>query len=289
MSIRRAAFSDDLHSEFYPAAELAAAEGLDGLAVRNAGGRNVLDTPVTEVRQMGQYAADLGLEISYVGSQFGRGLYLSPDPAPAVDLIEAAAERAHALDTQLVRAFGLWVEGHDELVTWHDRPDTEGQLELVCAQLAPYSEAAERAGVTLMFELEGASYMGTVREASLVLDAMSSPAVALCWDVCNGWWSGEDPMVGLDLVHHLPLADIQTKDVLPLPDNPAKPTFERAVTGEGGIPYAVILSEVDSWSIDCWVTAERVHHPLRPEDDVRLQNATLSDIRAVSRIMGRDG
>jgi len=207
------------------------------------------------------------------------------DRASGLDIIHRAAERAHILGTGLVRGFALWVEGHDELSTWADRPDVSGLVDRVAERLSPFVTAAEKDGVMLMFELEGASYIGTAGEASLVLPALNTGAAALCWDVCNGWWSGENPLDALRITGSLPVVDVQTKDALPRRDNPLLPTFDLAVSGSGGVGYDKILPELKGRDGEIWVTVERVHHPRRPEAETKLQQATIADIRAVQRIL----
>lgn len=284
---RLGAFSDDLHTDFRSAADLALHHELDGLAVRNVGGRNIVSLDLDEVRSIGREAATRGLAVASLGTQFGRGFHLDDEDAPrmARSLLESALARAALLETPLIRVFGLWLHEHDELPTWSDRPDLDHVLEPLVAGLEPFVTMAERAGAILMLELEGASFVGTTQEAERVISALDSSAVALCWDVCNGWWSGEAPLEGLARAQALPLVDVQTKDVPARADEPELPTFGRAVTGQGDIPYSKILPALVDHGYDGWITIERVHHPHKPEVDRQRQDDTVADIEGVKDIL----
>jgi sugar phosphate isomerase/epimerase len=108
---------------------------------------------------------------------------------------------------------------------------------------------------------------------------VNSPSLALCWDVANGWWSGELPWPdGFAAAQGLTIVDVQTKDTHADPARPERAGFDRAVTGEGDIPYAAILRELAREGYTGYVTAERVHHPSKPEDHPELQRASLADL-----------
>lgn len=281
------AFSDDLHSEFAPAAMAARARGLDGIAIRNVSGVNVVELDEPSVTGIRKTSDAHGLRISCLGSQFGRGLYLDDEelrPA-AMRLLEQAFVRAEILGTTSVRVFAPWLHGQEELPEWSRRPDLTAALPAVTDLLSPAVRLAERAGMTLMFELEGASYVGTVAEASALFASLDSDAVALCWDVCNAWWSGEQALDALDLALSLPVVDAQTKDALPRADDPSRPTFDRAIAGEGGVGYRTLIPALVAAGYDGWITIERVHHPLRPEDYPDLQRSTLADIDSIREIL----
>lgn len=281
-------FSDDLATDFSVAARLAAGHGADGIGVRNVGGRKVTDLDLAEVRQIRRTAGEQGLEVAAVGSQFGRNFYLDDDEAQAAaeQLLERAIACADILGTPRIRIFALWLRGQDELPEWSRRPDLTPCLDRLADRLKPFIMTAERAGVTLMVELEGASYVGQVAEARLLLERMGSPSLALCWDVANGWWSGEQPWPdGFAAAQGLNIVDVQTKDVPADPADPARPSFGRAVVGEGDIPYPAILRALAQQGYDGYVTAERVHHPSKPEEQPELQRDSLADLGNLRRML----
>ncbi|MCU1517134.1 MAG: Sugar phosphate isomerase/epimerase [Pseudarthrobacter sp.] len=288
MAFKIAAFSDDLSSVFTEAAELGARAGLQGLAVRNVEGRPVTSLTEDEVRQVGRAAADAGLAISCIGSQFGRNHYLDHEDSPrqAAALLQDAINCAEILETRYVRIFAPWLHGQDPLDTWAVRPDLGRCLDRLAEWLAPAVSLAEQSGTTLMVELEGASYVGQVEEARQLINILDSPAVALCWDVCNGWWSGEDPLIqGWPSARGLPIVDVQAKDARHQPHDTFRPMFSQVVLGEGDIPYARIIRNLAEAGYEGWFTAERVYHPRKPEEDLSLQRNTLADIASLHRLL----
>jgi sugar phosphate isomerase/epimerase len=285
---RLAAYSDDLHTDFAAAARLAVELGLDAIGVRNVWGRNVSQLDDAEVRLVKRTADDTGLAISVVGSPYGRGFYIDSDEAQhqAEALLARMARVADILETPLIRVFALWLPGQEPLSEWPRRPQYPDCLDHVVARLTPSVQLAERTGVTMMFELEGASYMGRVAEARQIIERLDSPAVALCWDVSNGWWSGENPWPdGFRLTKGLRIVDVQTKDVYADSQDPARASLERAIVGEGDLPYDRILPALIESGYAGYITAERVHHPGKPEEDLELQRQTVADIENLKRIL----
>jgi sugar phosphate isomerase/epimerase len=288
MDFKIAAFSDDLSSVFSEAAELGARAGLQGLAVRNVAGRPVTSLSGNEIRHVGRAAADAGLAISCIGSQFGRNHYVDHEDSPrqAATLLRDAVNCAEILETRYVRIFAPWLHGQDPLETWAVRPDLVRRLDRLAEWFAPSVALAEQSGTTLMVELEGASYVGQVEEARQLIHTVDSPALALCWDVCNGWWSGEDPLIqGWPSARGLPIVDVQAKDVRHQPNDASRPAFSQVVLGEGDIPYAQIIRNLAESGYGGWFTAERVYHPRKPEEDVSLQRNTLADIASLHQLL----
>lgn len=288
MDLKTSAFSDDLSSVFARAAALAAEAGVDGLAVRNVGGRNIAEAGKGEVAEIKRVADSFGLEISALASQVGRNSFLEDhgSGAAAAEMLRPVVEHASHLGAPAVRVFAPWVQGKDPLERWADRPRLEERLEEIQEWFAPSLALAQDAGITLMVELEGASYIGRVAEARELLLTASSPALALCWDVCNGWWSGELPLEeGLGQARGLRIADVQTKDVRSQPGKPQSPAFEQVVLREGEVPYPEIFAGLVALGYRGWFTAERVYHPRKPEENPILQENMLADIRALRSLL----
>ena len=286
MGPRLAAISDDLSSDFGDAARLAAELGLSGLAVRHVGGRNISELDRSAVVAVRRAADEHGLDISAVSSPLGRGLSLDDDPTPALALLDRMIAFADVLGTNLVRFFACWIPGKEPVEDWWERPDLTAALPRLVDCVGAFADRAKRAGVTLMLELEGASYAGQLAEAHTVLAEVDSPSLALCWDVCNGWWSGEDPVAaGLGLALRLPLVDVQVKDVCAQAGDPGRPDQTQVALGSGDIDYATIISALQRTDYGGWYTAERVYHPRRPEVERTLQDAMIADLRQLSSLL----
>jgi sugar phosphate isomerase/epimerase len=281
---RLAAISDDLSTDFADAARLAAELGVDGLGVRHVGGVNVRDLDDSTLASIRRTADAHGIAISAVSSPLGRDLYLGDHDAPALAVLDRMIQTADVLECSLIRVFATWLPGKDALPEWWERP-SQTPAE-VAERMSVFAERAERAGVTLMLELEGASYVGRLAEARDLFAAVDSPALALCWDVCNGWWSGERPWPeGWQIARSLPIVDVQFKDVGARFDDPGRPDYNQVVLGEGVIPYEHIVDALTASGYDGWFTAERVYHPRRPEQNERLQADIVADISRLKTLI----
>lgn len=286
MGPRLAAISDDLSSDFGDAARIAADMGLKGLAVRHVGGRNIRDLDRSAVSGVRRTADRYGVDIVAVSSPLGRGLSLDDDPAAAMALLDTMLGHAETLGTNLVRFFGCWIPGKDPVEEWEERPDLTAALPRLVERVDAFTDRAERAGAVLMLELEGASYAGRVSEAETLMAAVGSPSLALCWDVCNGWWSGEHPVTtGLETALRLPLVDVQFKDVRARPTDPTRADLTQVDLGSGDIDYAAIISALRRRGYDGWYTAERVYHPRRPEAEPKLQASMIADLRHLDSLL----
>lgn len=282
---RIAAISDDVHSVFAEAAAIGADYGLDGLAVRNVSGVNVLALDDSEVRDIRSAAHHRNLEISAVTSQLGRDLLVESDDSDLSDRFLRLTEVARSLDCSLIRVFATWIGGKDPVGAWSSRPP-HPVPRVVVDRLQRLAELADRTGMTLMLELEGASYVGTLAEARDVLARVDSPALAICWDVCNGWWSGEHPLKdALPLAADLPIVDVQTKDVRADSTDPDRAGLVQVDLTSGDLPYAQVIDGLVAGGYDGWFTAERVFHPRRPEASAELSAAIRADIDALHRLL----
>jgi sugar phosphate isomerase/epimerase len=282
---RLAVLSDDLSSNFGEAAELAAELGVSGLAVRHVNGRNISELDRSSVVAVRRAADQHGVAISTVSSPLGRDLSLTDDLGPTLALVDKMADCAELLGTKLVRFFACWIKGKEAVEQWWDRPDLTAVLPPLVDRLSALADRAERAGVTLMLELEGASYAGQVAEARTLMAEVDSSSLSLCWDVCNGWWSGEHPTAGLGLALGMPLADVQFKDVRSQVGDATRPGRVQVELGCGDIDYAAIVSALRGADYQGWYTAERVYHPRRPEIEQTLQTAMIADLRQLATLL----
>jgi sugar phosphate isomerase/epimerase len=283
-----AVFSDDFITDFAAAAERAAEIGIQGLAVRNVWGRNVRDLSTEELTRIRKIADTHGLSISALGAPYGRGFFLDEPESRkhAEALLAQMLQCAEVLGTTYIRIFSPWLRGHDAYETWSDRPDYDADLDSLAEQLAPSVRMAERAGMTLIVETEGASYVGQAREARLLIERLDSDALALCWDVANAWRSGERPWPdGFDQATRVRIADVHIKDLYAERANPDRASQRRARAGEGDVPYRTILAALIDQGYTGFFTVERNSHPRRPEDSPELFGDVMADLSNLKSIL----
>ncbi|NOZ21450.1 MAG: Gfo/Idh/MocA family oxidoreductase [Planctomycetes bacterium] len=100
--------------------------------------------------------------------------------------LEGIIRAADRFDCRLIRAFFYWQPKAEAKGALAVQPD---QLQKVLDQVAPLTERAKEAGLTLAFENCGV----TVPECLTVLDALGVPEWGLAWDCANEWLGGEPP------------------------------------------------------------------------------------------------
>jgi sugar phosphate isomerase/epimerase len=138
-------------------------------------------------------------------------------------LLERSIDLCKRFDSPYIRIFSFWRRGS---LT----PEIEERI--VSALMTPV-EVAQRAGVTLLLENEGACYLGTGKETARVVEKVGSPALKMVWDPGNAFFAGERPYPsGYESaaahVAHIHIKDARAND---------RGELEWAVVGEGEIDY----------------------------------------------------
>jgi len=99
-------------------------------------------------------------------------------------------ELAHIFDTDIIRMFAFWMPKE---LSGKPRPDIKDYLGEIAPRLKPAAEIAEKEGVVMALETEGATLAGTCAESRAVINAVGSDALRMAWDVNNSWECGELP------------------------------------------------------------------------------------------------
>jgi sugar phosphate isomerase/epimerase len=194
MRIEPCVFSDEVAADFDEAVRLSVEAGATGLEIRGKlFGKGVTGITDEDVGRMQAILERHGARVAAIGSPFGK--CDMNDPAELEQHqrhFERMVQLAHVFGTPIIRGFALWKpdRGRDAA-----RPNLDAYLERIVRFLQPAVRLAEREQVVLCLENEGATLVGTCAEARAVIDALgSSPALAVAWDVNNGWGSGEIPI-----------------------------------------------------------------------------------------------
>lgn len=138
-------------------------------------------------------------------------------------LLERSIDLCRRFDSPYIRIFSFWRRGQ---LT----PEIEERI--VSALMTPV-EVAQRAGVTLLLENEGACYLGTGKETARVVEKVGSPALKMVWDPGNAFFSGERPYpAGYESaaphIAHIHIKDARANE---------QGKLEWTVVGEGEIDY----------------------------------------------------
>ncbi len=186
-------FTDELATDdFEEAVRLGAEAGATGLEIRSKiWGKRVQEIDEEDVKRVQGILATHGVRVASMGSPFGKCAHDSEtEKAEHHRIFERIVELAHVFDTRIVRVFALWnpLRKQEDKV----RPNIEEYLDTVVPFLEPAVRLAEREGVVLSLENEGATLAGICAESRAVADALGNPeGLTFCWDVNNGTTCGE--------------------------------------------------------------------------------------------------
>ena len=185
-------FADEVSKNFDEAVKLGVEAGADSVEIRGGiWGKSVTTIDDDDVKRMQDVLDQYGARVTCIGSPFGKCHYDKQEEYEThLRYFDRMVELAHAFDTRVIRGFAFWKpRGGDA-----QRPKIEDYLDIIAPKLEPAVKVAESEDVTLSFETEGSTLIGTCQEARAVIDALgNSPALSVCWDVLNGLHCGEMP------------------------------------------------------------------------------------------------
>lgn len=185
------AISDGFSDDFDQALKYMKGYGLQWVEIRHIWG-HVYNTEASpeQIRRVRELLNQYGFRVSVVST----GLYKCrlPGTTPLgnhkdadsysgqMDLIKRAAERAHAWGTETIRGFTFWRVAEPEKIAGR-----------VAEEVDKAAAVAQREGVRIVIEDEGACNVGTGHELARLLAKVSAANVGANWDVGNPWTLGE--------------------------------------------------------------------------------------------------
>ncbi len=201
MPIQPCVFTDEVSPDFEEAVQRSVEAGATAMEIRGKlPGGSITTISDGDVATMQTVLAKFDARVGALGSPFGK---CHMDRPAELDEHQRHFDRmvqlAKAFGTPVIRGFALW---RPEAGPDSERPDLAPYLERIVEFLTPAVRKAEQAGVVLCLENEGSTMLGTCGELRRVLDAMGdTPALAVAWDVNNGYDCGEEPLaVGYPLI-----------------------------------------------------------------------------------------
>lgn len=190
---RLGVISDEVSPHLTEALDWIQAQKLKHVEIRMVDGRNFIDLSDEEIERLHQEVLKRDLFVSALASPLFK-CPLSPDrPVPTGDQFGHAEEDveshfrkltrafdiANMLDTKRIRIFSFWREA--EPVVWFDE---------ICVHLRKAARMAERAGMTLLLENEGACNGKYAAEVVELIERIQSPAMRMLWDPGNEEYGG---------------------------------------------------------------------------------------------------
>jgi sugar phosphate isomerase/epimerase len=195
------AFGDEIDQDLETQLDVLASEGVYGLELRGAWGRNVLDLDADQLAEASSLLQKYGFTVSAVASPIGKS-DLDRPPAFELDRLERAIAAADILGTPLIRIFSFFV-APGEAAQHRDE---------ILARMAGLAHRAERAGVTLVHENEKGIYGDVAERCRDLLASVASPALRMAFDPANFVQCGVRPMAEAwpllaDAVTHVHIKD----------------------------------------------------------------------------------
>lgn len=186
-------FADEVSKNFEEAVKLGFEAGAEAVEIRGGiWGKSVTTIDDDDVKRMHDVLDKYNAEVTCIGSPVGKcNIDKQEEYEQHLKYFDRMVELAHAFDTRVIRGFAFWKFGEEEK---NVRPDIKKYVDVIAKKLEPIVKVAESEDVTLAFETEGSTMIGTCKEARTVIDALdNSPALSVCWDVKNGYSCGEMP------------------------------------------------------------------------------------------------
>jgi sugar phosphate isomerase/epimerase len=253
MPIQPCVFTDEVSPDFEEAVQLSVEAGATSIEIRGRlPGGSITTISDEDVETMQAILAKFDVRVGSLGSPFGKcHLDNSEEMEQHQRHFDRMLQLSKAFGTPIIRGFALWrpEKGPDA-----ERPGLEPYLDRIVEFLMPAVRKAEAAGVFLCLENEGSTLVGTCAEARRVIDALGgSPALAVAWDVNNGFDCGEEPLaVGYPLIR----GRVRHVHVKPNPDQQMETVSRSGVTYEQ--VFRVLLADgyQGAASIEHWGSPE---------------------------------
>jgi sugar phosphate isomerase/epimerase len=184
------AISDGFSQNFEEALQIMKGYGLSWVEIRKVFGVYNTEASPAQIQRLKDLVDKYGFRVSVIDSALYKCALPGTKPVnnekddypytQQMELLKRAADRAHALGTDKIRGFTFW------------RVAEPGKLsERIAGELEKAADVANRAGIRLVIENEGACNAATARELADILNMAPARNLGINWDVGNGYWHGE--------------------------------------------------------------------------------------------------
>ncbi len=189
--IKTCIFADEVSKDFEEAVRLSHEAGADYVEVRGGiWGKDVTTANDDDIARMKDVLAKYNVKIGCIGSPFGKCSFDKEEYERHLNIFHRMIELAHIFDTKIIRMFAFWMP--DEF-RGKPRPDIRNYLPEIVPRLKPAAKIAEKEDVIMALETEDTTLVGSCQEARIVIDAIESQSMKVCWDVNNAWHCNELP------------------------------------------------------------------------------------------------
>src|SRR3990172_5172111 len=188
MAAQPSVFTDEISEDWEEAVRTAAEAGLRHVDVRNTWGRSCAELTRPDWERMAEVLRRYDVRMGAIQSPFGKCELAEDEYQRHLAFLPNLIEQAHFVGTDVIRVFPFWQKAQTAVRL---RPGLAPALPEIADKLRRAARMAEQEGVFLALEPEPATYSGTPTETRMIVDAVGSPALRICWDVNNGWYADE--------------------------------------------------------------------------------------------------
>ncbi len=175
--------TDEITQDVKKALGVAKELGLDCIELRGCWNKNVKDLTDPEIRRIRATARAAGLEVVCIASPlFKCKITDKREVDEHLGFLPRLISITKLFDAEILRGFAFWAT-ENPTQYWNK----------VVENLRKTTEICQSEGVILALENEPATFVGTGREATSVLEKVGSRGLKLVWDPGNAFCAGEVP------------------------------------------------------------------------------------------------
>ena len=197
-------FADEISPDLDEQVALVTQLGLRYVELRSVWDVNVLDLDGEQLRRAKATLDAAGLGVSSIGSPIGK-IAITDDNRPHLDRMRHAAEIANFFGAPYIRMFSYFIPADTNADDYRDE---------VITRISDLAAIAADAGVTLIHENEKDIFGDIPRRCLDIVEAVSSPTLALTWDNANFVQCGVRPFSEAYPMLAPHVAYLQVKDAL---------------------------------------------------------------------------
>ena len=216
------AFADEAASDIKGQILNMQKNGISGLEIRNANGKNITELSLDEVKEIKKQLSDAGLFTWSIGSPIGK-IILDDDFSAHLDVLKRTLEYADVLEAKRLRMFSFFIKDDQNIADCKDQ---------VFENLAKFCEVSKDSGILLCHENEKGIYGDNADRCLEILKQF--PSIRQVFDPANFVQCSQDTVEAWkklkDFVDYVHIKDA-------LPDGSVVP----AGKGDGNVKF--ILDE----------------------------------------------
>jgi sugar phosphate isomerase/epimerase len=252
---KKGVITDEISQDFNTAVDLALKYSLDGVEIRSVWEKGPHELDKKDISNIKKILEAANLQVCGISAPFFKcSLEDENEYNQHIEILKKCILLAEELKTKYIRGFTFWNNG-----------SFETNLEKIVSKFEKPIELLEKAGITLVLEMDPSVYASNASKLRTVIERVNSQSVKALWDPGNGIFDpcGETPYpYGYNLIKpymvHMHLKDakkLENGKVISVP------------IGEGQIPYKQQFKDLITDKYDGFVVLETHYRPKHDLDD----------------------